>query len=114
MTMPNAHRLDLSDPALRQSLGLRESSALPTVTRPSVWWRQPKQDHRERADTIQAILTVLRAAPAPMSRRQIRTAIDRRDSPYFRDVIAEMVSRKLIVERESWYRHLPMFVYEVA
>lgn len=114
MSLPNRHHFDLSDPALRDQHGLRQSPPAETVSRPYKWWKRQKRAYVRRDDTKQAILDLLGAADAPLSRREIVEGIGRSKCPYLRDVIAEMVTAGQIIERESNYRHLPMFVYEVA
>ncbi len=114
MAMPNRHQLDLSDPTLREQFGLRQES-IDTVSKRSQWWKQMKQDYRDREDTKQAILEVLRAAPEPLSRRDIVRVLGRAKSPYLLDVLAEMCCCGLILQHESaWRNGLLMFVYEVA
>lgn len=105
--------LDLRDPELRAKYGLRPQNA-DTVSIPSRWRKQPKQDHRSRVETQRLILQTLAAADRPLSRTQIMRAIGRSKCPRLLDVIAEMVALGLIIEHESSYRHLFMYVYEVA
>jgi hypothetical protein len=106
--------IDLRDPALREKYGLRQQNA-ETVSRPSKWYKEPRQDHRDRAETQNLILQALMSASRPLSRREIRQFLGRGDSPYFRHVLAELVALGCIVEIEVPFSHLmPMFVYEVV
>lgn len=104
---------DLTDPALRREWGLVRSGS-ETVSKRSQWWRKPKQEHRDRAGTKTAILEVLSASEVPLSRREILCGIGRSKSPWLLDVLAEMVTLGQLIEHESSYRNVLMFVYEVA
>lgn len=114
MTLPNAHHIDLRDPALRQQHGLRQDESIDTVQKPSKWYKKPKRTYQKREEVQKAVLDVLQAAAAPMSRREIFNAIGRSKSPYLLEALAELVALGVIVQRESNYRQFLMFVYEVA
>lgn len=113
MALPNTRQFDFSDPALRQQLGLKGEGSQ-TVLGRSEWRKVPKQSYRSRVETQRLILKVLHAASKPLSRREILLHLSRANSPFFRDVIAEMVALGLVIEHESSYGNWFMYEYEAA
>ena len=113
MTLPNTRHFDFSDPALRQNLGLKPEG-IATVSKRSQWRKEKKQDHRSRAETQRLILEALQQTYTPLSLREIAQKLGRSKCQWLRDVVADMVTLGLIIERETWFRHLPMFEYEIA
>lgn len=105
--------IDLRDTALRSAVGLSNGAVTETVPI-QFQWRKPKRQYRDRAETRVAVLDVLKAAPCPMSRREIARALDREKSPGIIGVIRELVADGAVVEIESSWRGALMYLYEVV
>lgn len=115
MALPKSQHLDLRDPALRAQHGLRrehhESTETISIQTP---FRRVRRQYRSRVVLAMLVCDALSNALYPLSRREIANAIGVSKNAHLLDVIAELVAAGRVVEQESDWHGIPMFVYEVA